>query len=196
MLSCYLQGDACYACPTNKERNSIQKALFQKHINTTHPSITSNEVPPNHTLIIEANISSSVSKKSKHKIDRHLKNRILTTCGDADVMSGTKHIDPALCIYIGASLICIDNKHMKDNVPRGNGTLCRVLGVKLRENAPSHRVKNYYGKKVWTVNAKHVQWLQCEHVNIPGHIVQLETQIYELEKGQQNKKKTKPSLRG
>jgi 3-methyladenine DNA glycosylase Mpg len=48
-------------------------------------------------------------------------------------MSGTKHIDPALCIYIGASLICIDNKHMKDNVPRGNGTLCRVLGVKLRE---------------------------------------------------------------
>ena len=66
---------------------------------------------------------------------------------------------------------------MKDNVPRGNGTLCRVLGVKLRENAPSHRVKNYYGKKVWTVNAKHVQWLQCEHVNIPRHIVQLETQI-------------------
>ena len=147
MLSCYFQGDACYACPTNKERNSIQKALFRKHINTTHPSITSNKLPPNHTLIIEANISSSVSKKSKHKIDRHLKNCILTTCGDADVMSGTKHIDPALCIYIGASLICIDNKHMKDNVPRGNGTLCRVLGVKLREHAPRHRVKNYYGKK-------------------------------------------------
>ena len=147
MLSCYFQGDACYACPTNKERNSIQKSLFQKHIKATHPSITSNELPPNHTLIIEANISSSVSKKSQQKIDRHLKNRILTTCGDADVMSGTKHIDPALCIYIGASLICIDNKHMKDNVPRGNGTLCRVLGVKLRENAPSHRVKNYYGKK-------------------------------------------------
>ena len=75
---------------------------------------------------------------------------------------------------------------MKDNVPRGNGTLCRVLGVKLRENAPIHTVKNYYGKKVWTVNAKHVQWLQCEHVNIPGHIVQLESQINELEKGQQN----------
>ena len=56
-------------------------------------------------------------------------------------------------------------------------------------------MKNYYGKKVWTVNAKHVQWLQCEHVNIPGHIVQLETQIYELEKGQQITK-TKPSLKG
>ncbi len=77
-------------------------------------------MPPDHTLIIEANISSSVSKKSHQKIDRHLKNCILTSCGDADV---AKHIDPALCLYIGASLICIDNKHMKDRVPRGNGTL-------------------------------------------------------------------------
>jgi hypothetical protein len=99
ILSCYFEGDACYACPTNKECNSIQKALFQKHINTTHPRKTSNKLPPNHTLIIEANISSSVSKKSQHKIDRHLKNHILTTCGDADVMSGTKHTDPALCLY-------------------------------------------------------------------------------------------------
>jgi len=120
ILSCYFQGDACYACPTNKECNYIQKALFQMHINTSHQSITSNKLPPNHTLIIETNISSSVSKKSQHKIDRHLKNCILTTCGDADVMSGTKHIDPALCIYIGTSLICINYKHMKDNVPRRN----------------------------------------------------------------------------
>ncbi len=170
ILSRYFEGDACYAFPTNKEHNSIQKAIFQQHIHTTHPSITSNEMPPDHTLIIEANISSSVSTKSCQKIDRHLKNRILTSCGDADVMSDTKHIDPTLCLYIGASLICIDNKHMKDRVPRGNRTLCRVLGVKLRENALSHRVKNYYGKEVWTVNAKHVEWVQCEHVNIPGHI--------------------------
>jgi hypothetical protein len=49
-------------------------------------------------------------------------------------------------------------------------------------------VKNYYRKIVWTVNAKHVEWIQCEHLNIPGHIVQLETQTYELEKVQQNNK--------
>ncbi len=149
-------------------------------------------MPPDHTLIIEANISSSVSKRFRHKFDKHLKNCILTSCGDADVMSGTKHINPVLCLYIGASLICIDIKHMKDRVPRGNGTLCKVLGVKLRENAPSHTVKNYHGKKVWKVNAKHVEWVQCEHVNIPRHIVQLKTQINELEKEQQyNKNKTK-----
>jgi hypothetical protein len=67
-------------------------------------------MPPDHTLIIEANISTSVSRKSRQKVDRHLKNRILTSCGDADVMSGTKHIDPALCLYIGAYFICIDNR--------------------------------------------------------------------------------------
>ncbi len=37
-------------------------------------------------------------------------------------------------------------------------------------------------KKVWTVNAKDVEWIQCKHVNKPGYIVQLETQIQELEK--------------
>ncbi len=37
-------------------------------------------------------------------------------------------------------------------------------------------------EKFWTVNAKDVEWIQCEHVNKPGYIVQLEAQIQELEK--------------
>jgi hypothetical protein len=45
-----------------------------------------------------------------------------------------------------------------------------------------HKWKNYYGKKVWTVNAKDVEYIQCEHFNKPGYIVQLEAQIQELEK--------------
>jgi hypothetical protein len=35
---------------------------------------------------------------------------------------------------------------------------------------------------VWTVNAKDVEWVQCEHVHKPGHISQLELQIKDLEK--------------
>ncbi len=45
------QGDACYACPTNKEQNSIHAAIFKKHIQATHPNVTSNEMPPEHTLM-------------------------------------------------------------------------------------------------------------------------------------------------
>ena len=61
-------GDFCYACPTNKERNAIHAAIFQKHITAIHPSITSNEIPPKHTLIIEANITSSISKNPIKKL--------------------------------------------------------------------------------------------------------------------------------
>jgi hypothetical protein len=50
-------------------------------------------------------------------------------------MEGTKHIDAALCIYNGAHLICIDNKHLKDKVPQGNDTMCsRVIGVKQKKS--------------------------------------------------------------
>ncbi len=45
---------------------------------------------------------------------------------------------------------------------------------------------------MWIVNAKDVEWIQCEHVNKPGYIVQLEAQIKDLEKVQdkhQNKNK-------
>ena len=179
---CAYKGEACYACPTNKERNSIQKAIFRQHIQATHPSVTTNDLPPSHTLIIEAHITSSNSKKNQKKIDKNLRNRIITTCGDADVMVGTKHIDPALCIYQGAHLICIDNKHLNSKIPRGNGTLCRVLGVKLKKNSTTYKWKNYYGKKVWTIDAKDVEYIQCEHVNKTGYILQLEAQIQELEK--------------
>jgi hypothetical protein len=95
--------------------------------------------PPEHTIIIEADISSSVAKNAHQKIKEHLRNRIITTCRDADVMAQTKHIDPALCIYVGAHLICIDSKHLKDKVPRGNGTICRVIGIKLKEEPQSYK---------------------------------------------------------
>jgi hypothetical protein len=137
-------------------------------------------MPPEHTQIIEGHITSSISNTSRQRIDRHLRHRIITSCGDANVMMGSKHIDPASCIYIGAYLICIDNKHLRDKAPWGNGTLCRVLGVQLKENAQSYKWKNYYGKKVWTVNAADVEWVECEHVNQTSLLSQLESQIIDL----------------
>jgi hypothetical protein len=97
--------------------------------------------PPERTIIIEADIRSLVAKRTHRKIKEHLRQRIITTCGDADVMAGTKHIDPALCLYVGAHLICIDNKHLKDKVSRGNGTICRVIGIKLKEEPQSYKWK-------------------------------------------------------
>ena len=147
-----MQGDACYACPTNKERNSIHAAIFQKHIQETHTNVTCDEMPPEHTQIIEGNITSSISNTTRQQIG-HLRYRIITSCGDANVMMGSKHIDidPALCIYIGAYLICIDNNHLRDKVPWGNGTLCRVLGVQMEENAQVTNGRITMGRKCGVV---------------------------------------------
>ncbi len=39
-------------------------------------------------------------------------------------------------------------------------------------------------KKMWTIDAKDVEYIQCEHVNKSGYMLQLEAQIQELEKVQ------------
>jgi hypothetical protein len=31
-----LEGESCYACPTNVERNTIHARIFERHILTTH----------------------------------------------------------------------------------------------------------------------------------------------------------------
>jgi hypothetical protein len=33
---------------------------------------------------------------------------------------------------------------------------------------------------VWTVNASEVEWVECEHINKTGTIVQLEAQIHQI----------------
>ncbi len=175
-----IQGDTCYACPTNHKGNSIQASIFKKHILATHPSVHSNVNPLEHTIIIEADISSSGAKTAHRKIKENLRHRIITTCGDANVMAGTKYIDPALCIYVGAHLICIDNKHLNGKVPRGNGTIWRVIGIKLKEEPQSYKWKNYYGRKVGTVSASDVEWVQCEHINKTRTMIQLQAQIDQL----------------
>ena len=175
------EGDACYACPSNRERNAISAGNFEMHILNTHPPFDSLEAPPEHTIVIEADIRSTKSKQKNVTIDNVLRHRIITTCGDDNVKYGNKHVDPALCLYIGAYLICIvGNEFLKEKVPRGNGTLCRLVSMKIRDNATSHTHKKYYGKKVATVCAKDVEWIECKHVIKTEAMVRLERVINDL----------------
>jgi len=52
--------------------------------------------------------------------------------------------------------------------------------VKLKDDAQSYKYINYCGKKVWTVNAADVEWVECEHVNKSSFRTKLESQIKEL----------------
>jgi len=176
-------GDVVYATSTNKERNAIQAGIFCDHILSTHPTMQSKDLPPDHTIVVEAVIESSKSKKSSTSIGSYTRDRIIHTCGDADcVVSNTKYVDPALRLYVGAHCMCtVDNKRLKDKVPIGNGTLCCVVGIKLSEHAPSLRIQNWDGRKVSTVSAKHVDWVEFEYHPKSKTILKLDGEIKELE---------------
>ena len=71
-------------------------------------------------------------------------------------------------------------QHFASKVPRGNGTLCRVTGIKLKHNAQSSRWKNYYNRKVNTVIASDVEWMELEHYPKPNEISTVENKIEAL----------------
>jgi hypothetical protein len=173
--------DVVYASPYNRDRNGISAGNFKDHIIRTHPFIHEDRNPPTHTIIIEADMQSSTPLKSRKrgkKLSGILRHRILTTCGDANVKAGTKHVDPSLCLYIGAHLICtLGNENLDKKVPYGNGTCCRVVGIKLKDDQTSYVWKNYYKRKVWTVSASDVEWIECEHYPKSEEVKAIESQM-------------------
>ena len=178
-----LKDGGTYACPTNKERNSISAGIFKKIVDTNNPDKGSNDVPPTNIIIIESTFGMSTSKNGLiRRIKNSLRHRILTTCGDANIeYEGSKKADPALCLYTGVYLIFIsDNNKMNEKPPRGNGTVCKFISVKIKDNAASHRVKTYNGKKVWTVSIEDVQWITVELMDNTEEIDTLEAKVRDM----------------
>ena len=86
-----------------------------------------------------------------------------------------------MCLYVGAYLICtVGNEFLKEKVPRGNRTLCRLVSMKIIDSATSHTHKKYYGRKVATICAKDVEWIECNHIIKTEPMVRLEREINEL----------------
>jgi len=176
--------DTCYACPFNKQRNATSAGIFQDHLcGGEFPPIDSNELPPDHTIIIEADIHSRTSddNKGKTRVSREMRDRIVSTCGDSHCVTGqNKKVDPCLRMYRGAHAMCNDNSKLKtDNI--GNGTLCRVKSIKLKKDAPLLHWKNWDGVKVYTVNARYVEWAEFERFPDNEKIVLLKSSILALE---------------
>jgi len=175
--------DWSYACPYNKERNAISSGIFKRHVEMTHPKITDEELPPDHTIIIEGHFElGSPGKRGSRKIRKVIRHRIVTSCGDNDIEYGSrKKADPALCLYRSIDLICVtSNKDMEENPPRGNGTVVTFVSVKIRRNATTYRWKEYNGRKVWTVNAKDVEWITVELKDNANEINKILADIEEM----------------
>ena len=176
--------DTCYACPFNKQRNATSSGIFQEHLcSGEFPSVDSNELPPDHTILIEADIHSCTSNdnKGKTRVSREMRHRIISTCGDSHCVTGqNKKVDPCLRMYRGAHAMCNDNSKLKsDNI--GNGTLCRVKSIKLKANSPPLQWKNWDGVKVYAVNARYVEWAEFERFPDNEKINSLKSAIRTLE---------------
>ena len=156
-----LPGDTCYATPYNKERNSISAGIVHQHIKDTHPSIDNDELPPKHTLFIEAEVQGAGRCGTADEITSTWRNMILEL-GDSDVRVGNKPIDPCLKCYTGAFFMCLDNENIAED-GTANGTQGRLKSVKLKSDAKSLQWKNLNGRKVWTVCATGVEWIELEH---------------------------------
>ena len=98
-------------------------------------------------------------------------------------MRGDKHVDPALCLYYGAKFICVmDNKALNEDVWQGNGTMCRFRSIKLKPDATSVKTKLFHGRKVTTVNAQDIEYMECEVIDNSSHIKELSHQLQCLHK--------------
>ena len=58
----------------------------------------------------------------------------------------------------------LGNGFLREKNPRGSGTLCRLVSMKLKEHTQSQNYKNYNNRKCWTVSASDVEWIEVEHV--------------------------------
>ena len=74
----------------------------------------------------------------------------------------------------------MDNSSLSEAVPRGNGTMCKFRSVKIKDDATSLRVKMFHGKKVTTVNARDVEYMECEVVDNSSHIKSMSKKLQAL----------------
>ena len=78
-------------------------------------------------------------------------------------------------LYCGAHAMCIDNSKLK-KFKLGNGTLCRVISIRLKDNAPL-QWKNWDGYKVYTISARYCEYVEFEHFPENERIVSLKSKI-------------------
>jgi len=123
--------DTCHACPTNKERNGrITAGIFRNHIMEMHPAIDSDEMPPAHTLMVEASM-----KKKTQPVSRAIHDIIVARLGDDGIHStmfasqGAK-IDPVLRLFPGSLFMCTTTNDDRDK--GRNDTVCKCVQVKLK----------------------------------------------------------------
>jgi hypothetical protein len=89
-----------------------------------------------------------------------LKSLIYSRLGDDDIRDGNTPVDPALKLYVGCHCLINGNCNVKEGL--ANGTMCRVISIRRKENTPMGW-RNYDGKKVFFINVNEIDYIEFEH---------------------------------
>jgi hypothetical protein len=96
--------------------------------------ISSDDLPPEHTVVIEADIQKAPNLKPRTgknadkedtrpeviRISNRIRDHIYQRCSDSDMKANKKRVDPVLKLYLGAHCIINDNDNIAQE--RANGT--------------------------------------------------------------------------
>jgi hypothetical protein len=74
----------------------------------------------------------------------------------------------------------MSNEKMEEKPPQGNGTVCTLTSVKIKQGAASHMWREFYGRKVWTVNIKDVEWQTVELADDSEEISSIKRELEQL----------------
>ena len=167
------------AYPTNRERNTILAGIFKQHVLYTHPTASSHDLLPNQRTVIEDDFQTTPKKTaSSLKVNNTLRHRILTTCGDDNITYGShKHADCFMSIHWNQPNMHDVKQKMEEKPPQGNGTVCTLISVKIKQDAASHIWHEFYGKKVWMVNINGDEWLTVELADDLDEIVNIKQEL-------------------
>ena len=78
---------------------------------------------------------------------------------------------------------------MQEKTPRDNETVCNLVSIKIKQGEASHKLQDFYGKKVWTVNAKDVEWLTVQLFNDSKQISSIKHKLDQFTKNRTRKLK-------
>jgi len=124
-----------YACPYNHQRNEIWNHSFRRFISTTHSRDSTNE-PPNHTIIILADLYDTNNKKHTKKVH----DAVYRLIGDAKMNHGTRLIDPRLCLYRSCPVMLSTNENLQSN-GFANGSLSPLERICLKTDGIIKKLK-------------------------------------------------------
>lgn len=153
-----IPNDVTIACATNKERTTMNNAVFKSLLKHTH---TQGSPPPSNVIVIKS--SSLKFKSNGRELNKRAKKMLYEECGECHCRRKSephKYIDPMLKLFVGQKVMLCDNTDVEHGV--ANGSLGRIQQVRItKQNQDKHLGTIVIdGYKLKCIDSEHVEAIE------------------------------------